>query len=214
MSICDLIEKGDIRALQTHLKNHPAKANDNHSSGISALMFALYYQRKDMAEVIASYKLSCNFGELIAMGRLEDVRAQLDADISLLKQPSPDGFYPLHYAAYFKTDEILAYLIQKGCNLNIPAENPSAVCPIHTAVAAGDAACVTLLTEAGCLVNVKQAGGWTPLMAAAKSGRQDLIDILLAVKADPLLTSDDGQTASDLAREATHTQISLALDQG
>lgn len=213
MSIHQLISDGDINVLAHALRSSPDIVNTCHQSGISPLIYAMYYKRKDMAKIIASHIPSLSFDEMIAMGETKKVSALISEDPSLLSKASVDGFYPIHYAAFFKECALLNIIVNAGSALNVPARNKSAVHPIHTAIAAQDFACSKLLIDAGCDVNAQQKGGWTALMAAAKFGRRDLIDLLLSAGAKIHMTADDGKTAIDIADGASQTITALYLEQ-
>jgi ankyrin repeat protein len=49
--------------------------------------------------------------------------------------------------------------------------------------------------------------GWTPLMVAAQLGAAENVAALLAAGADPTLTTPDGRTAAELARDTGHLEV-------
>jgi ankyrin repeat protein len=48
-------------------------------------------------------------------------------------------------------------------------------------------------------------------MGAAAGGQDELVDLLLRHGADPLLVSEDGKTAADVAREHGHARLAERL---
>ena len=68
---------------------------------------------------------------------------------------------------------------------------------------------VQQLIEQGADVNGKDALGNTPLMAAAYTGQDDMVGILLASGADITAKGFDSKTAKDLAQELGHQKVLL-----
>ena len=56
-----------------------------------------------------------------------------------------------------------------------------------------------------------QAGGFTPLHAAAQNGDRDSVEALLESGADPAAANDDGRTPGELARAAGHDDLDELL---
>ena len=68
-----------------------------------------------------------------------------------------------------------------------------------------------MLLAAGADVDARQAGGFTPLHAAAQNGDPEMVELFLSAGADPLATTDDGRTAADLADGADHPDVARRL---
>jgi ankyrin repeat protein len=67
----------------------------------------------------------------------------------------------------------------------------------------GDHAAARALLEAGANPDLRQRGGYTALHTAAHNDDAELARLLLSHGADPAVLTDDGQTAADMAGEAT-----------
>lgn len=212
MEIISTIESGNFKLLSRQLIADPSLATNTHKSGISALMLALYYKREDMAKVISDYCESYNLGEMIALDKQSAVEEHITHPSFNIEQYSPDGFLPIHYAAFFARPKLLNLFITKGANINKTTNNESEVSPIHSAVAGSDYTCVKLLCDAKADINAKQHGGWTALMAASKAGRMDMVDELLSHGATIHITADNGLTALDLAESAGNTKVLQRLE--
>ena len=199
--IFEAIQEGDSESLRSILDRDPEAAGATNDQGISAVMFAVYRGRADLAERIAAAKRELTFFEACALGRTTEARRMLEDQPPCAEVSSPDGFTALHLAAYFGHSEIARLLIAKGAAVNQAAENPSRVAPLHSAVAGRSIEVVRMLVEAGADLNARQKGGYTPLMGAAANGQPVLVDYLLASGANPDARSDDGKSARDLAIE-------------
>lgn len=145
--------------------------------------------------------------EAAAVGDLDAVRGLLDADSGVVGRVASDGFTGLHLAAYFGREEVASILLAAGADPDAVATNGTRLRPLHAATAARAPAIVGMLVDAGATVDARQAGGFTPLMAAAKHGDTASLQLLLAAGADPSLAADDGSTARSLAAPETGDQL-------
>lgn len=64
----------------------------------------------------------------------------------------------------------------------------------------------------GANVNTKNQEGYTALMLAAEAGHTNIVEQLLAGKADPGLRNHKRLQAVTLAREAGHEEVARLLD--
>jgi len=74
--------------------------------------------------------------------------------------------------------------------------------PLHYAATGPDPRIVALLLERGAIVDAESPNRSTPLMMAARYGKEESVKLLLARGADPKRTNDLGQSAADAARSA------------
>jgi ankyrin repeat protein len=208
------IDAGDAGAVETLVENEPRLASARDGDGVSATMHALYRGRGDIAEVVATALPELDVCEAAALGRADLVRALVEADPSLARAVSPDGFTALHYPAFFgRGDAVEATraLLMAGADVNARSANDFSVLPLHSAVAGGHGAVAALLIEAGADVNATQRHGWTPLHGAAQNGAADTVERLLAAGAEPSAVNDDGVSAADLAEGAGHLELAARL---
>jgi len=73
--------------------------------------------------------------------------------------------------------------------------------------------CVELLLQSRASPNISAPGGFTPLHVAAEIGNDRIVDALVAAGASTALTTDQGQTAKDVAMSWGHTEIGEKLQQ-
>jgi uncharacterized protein len=190
MSPFDAITAGDIEALRREL---PAAASARNEQGVSALLFSIYHRNDPARDALLEAGAEVGPAEAAALGRLDG----LDPAVR-----SGDGFTSLHLAAFFGGAEAVRALLAAGADPDADDANPFHVRPLHSAVSVGDADATRALLEAGADPNVRQQRGYTPLHGAAHNDDAQLVRLLLDHGADRSLTTDDGQTAADLAGDA------------
>jgi ankyrin repeat protein len=177
----------------------------------SPIMQALYDGRRDDAFALASERTLDHF-EAAALGDGERLRELIEADRSLARTTSDDGFTALHYAAYFGTADVARLLIAAGADVAAPATNAMKVQPLHSAAASRSTDTSRLLLGAGAPPDAQQTGGYTAMHEAALHGDEALVHLLLEHGGDPGVRNDDGRSAIDLARENGHTDIADQLE--
>lgn len=212
MTLIDAITAKDLDAARAALAADPAAASTPSSQGTSPVCLAVYHGQPGIAGAIAAAKGELDIFEAAVLGRADVVRALVDADPSMMHAVAGDGFHPLGLAAYFKQPDVVRLLLDRGADPRQAASNGARVQAIHAAVSSNQPQVVAWLLDAGADVNARQQQDYTPLMGAAANGRTELLDLLLARGADASLTTSDGKTAADIAREHGHESIAARLD--
>jgi ankyrin repeat protein len=174
---------------------------------VSPLLQAVYRGDQPAVDRLLTEGSELDVSEAAAIGADDRLQQLLGEDAGAAARRSPDGFTPLHLAAFFGNEQAVRLLLAAGADVSVAADNPSHVLPLHSAVARDNASIANLLVEAGADVRAKQEGGWTPLHAAAKDGSSEIVDLLLQHGADPREPNDDGRTPVDLAAEAGHEAV-------
>ncbi len=201
------VQAGDTEKVRGLLQGDPSLAAAKDANGVSALMFAFYYRRSEIADLLLVAKPDLDIFEATAAGKAGIVSEILNKDPKALQRWSPDGFTALHFAAFFNRPEIAGILLKQKADASAVARNPMKVTPLHSAAAANSGSVVRLLLENGAPPNVRQEGGWTPLHEAAQIGDMDMVKSLVEHGADPQAKSDDGKTPADMAQAKGHTDI-------
>lgn len=132
-------------------------------------------------------------------GEAAGVEELLAANRSLVTAVTPDGWTPLHLAAFFGATDAARALLNKGASPSARSTNAMQNLPLHAAAAGRHAAIVALLIEHGSPVDARQHGGWTALHAAAQNGDLALAEILVSAGADVFARAGNNQCALDLA---------------
>jgi len=180
------------------------------TDGVTPVLHAMYQQKFALARSLADAAGALDLAEAAAIGDVVQVRDRLASGVGVDSR-TPDGFTPLHLAAFFGAPTVVAELIGAGADLDAVAENAMRVQPLHAATAGRHGDCAALLIDAGADVNGAQRDGYTPLHSAAANGDAALVDRLLAAGAAGEARNDDGQTAADLASAAGHQEVAARL---
>ena len=205
------VQSGNVEQLKELLAQDRSLGRARDGSGVSALMHALYRQRKDMVDALRGTGLELDVFEAASMGRSDLVEEMVERDPRLANSRSGDGFTPLHFAAFFGHESVARVLLEHHADAGAVADNPMKVMPLHSAAAGRNMAIVRALLEHGAPVNAKQERGYTALHEAAQQGNQMMVDLLLKYGANPNAKNDDGITADQLAQEKGHSDIAERL---
>jgi len=199
--VFEVIGKGDAKAFAEILAADPQAAMARNENGVSAVLWAAYNRRWDLAAMILDKGIPLDIWEASATGMTDRVRELAARVPALIDAVSPDGFSPLGLAAFFGREETVEFLIDEGADVNARSRNELGVAPLHSAVAARNARIVGALLGAGAQPNPAQQGGFTPLHSAAMTGDVEIVRLLLASGADKEARSNDGKTPLAIAEE-------------
>lgn len=191
--IFQVIAARDEAGVREMLERNPAAAHAVNGDGISALMWALYHHERGLAKLVHDQGVELTVWEAAAFGDARALERILELQPAKVHDIGPDGFTPLHLAAFFGHPHLVQLLLRHGADANRVAENHSRVRPLHSAVTGRNLECVTHLLAAGADPNVMQAGGFTPLHSAAEHGDREIYDALIAAGADPSTASEDSR---------------------
>ena len=109
-----------------------------------------------------------------------------------------DGIDPLILASQQGRGDVLDFLIEQHAELDVFDQYGNNA--LWAACYADNSECIAKLIQAGIEINYQNsASGATALIFAASSGRENVVEQLLAAGADPNLKTNDDFTALDLA---------------
>lgn len=209
--VIEAVKSGDRARVEQAIAANAALAASLDDNGVSALLTAVYYGQREIADLLASKVSTMSMHEGAAIGDLATIRA-LGRWPDTLRDYSPDGWTPLHLAAAFGGPDAVRTLLELGADPNQRSRNALNNTPLHACAAISHSVeMARMLLDRGADVNAVQHGGFTALHSAAFNGSTDLVRLLLARGADRNLRTDDGQTAVDLAREKGHQEIAALL---
>ena len=189
--IIELIDAGDAQGVRDLLADDPAAAGGRDEQGLTVLMHAVYRGR-EIYEAVRAANPPLDPFDRIVVGESDGLPAP-DAW-------TPDGFTPLHIAAFTHNAEAARRMLEAGADPNVLATASFAeVSPLGTAATFGDANIASLLLEHGADTQLTADHGGTPLHSAAANGFTEIVELLLAHGARTDARTDRGQTPADLA---------------
>lgn len=180
-------------------------------NGTSLFLYLVYYGLMDVFEFAKKHKKGFSFHEAIIVGNEALVKSMLENNSDLLNAFAPDGFTPIALAAFFNQTKIAKFLLTKGADPGICANNQNKVNALHAAVAKENLELCNAFLESGTNPDIPQMQNVTALHSAAKRGNTDLVRMLLSYGADKSLKMDSGETAYDFVKESENEALKILL---
>ena len=210
-SLIEAIQKRNVQQVESLIKDDPTAIHSVGETGLGVVSTAIYYNEPDIARRLIQAGAPVTFHEHCALGNILEVKNILSKQPELINQFSVDGFQALGLAGFFGQNDVAEFLIKEGAEVNTPSNNPMAVRPLHSAVAARHMRISELLLEAGAEVDCCQKDGYTPLHEAAGNGQLEMVQLLLCFGAKKDVHLTDGRTPLDLAREKGFSEVADLL---
>lgn len=208
----DAVRAGNAERAGSLLEAERSLASARDANGVSALLWAVYSGRRELADRILSLRAEApDIFEAAALGDAARVRALLGSNRELLRSYSADGWTPLHLAAFFGNAEAARVLIEAGAPLEAKSRNGLANTALNAAAAGDRMEVVRLLLERGADPNARQHGALAPLHSAAFNGDLEMVKLLLQHHADPGAITEDNRTAAGMAEEKGHEAVATLL---
>lgn len=171
VSIFELIDRDDVDGVRSLVAEDPGALEDRDDQGLSPLVHAAYRGRGPVFEVL-----------LAAAPRRDPWDRLVAGESSGLPAPdawSPDGFTPLHLAAFSHNAAGARALLEEGADPNVLARASFArVTPLGTAAFSGAVDVARALLEHGADPSIAEAAGGTPLDVARANGHDELVALL------------------------------------
>jgi uncharacterized protein len=191
MTIFELIDAGDAKAVRDLLARHPGAVAERDEQGLSVLMRA-FYRGGAVLDAIREADPPLDAWDRLLVGESTGLPAP-DAW-------SPDGFTPLHIAAFAGNVGATRALLAAGADPNVLATASFArVTPLGTAATFGAVEVARALLDGGADTEATGDHGFTPLHSAAANGTRPLVELLLARGARTDARNEQGATPADLA---------------
>jgi ankyrin repeat protein len=192
-TIFELIDDGDLEGVQALLARDPATAGARDEQGLSALMRSFYRGGGEVFEAIRTADPPTDAWDRLILGAAYGLPAP--------EAHSPDGFTPLHIAAFARNaDAVRALLADDADPDELATASFALVTPLGTAATFGANEVAQVLLDHGADTEKTSDHGNTPLHAAAANGNRELVELLLDHGASRDAKTTEGQTPADLAR--------------
>lgn len=205
------VQAGAVEKVRELLDQERGLAAARDGAGVSAIMHALYRQRKDIVEMLAKAKPDLDIFEAAALGNTTRVARLIEGDSASVNSYSADGFTALHLACFFSQPSAAKLLLERGADPAAVAKNVTQVTPLHSAASGRNMEAVRQLLAHGAPVNARQQHGWTALHSAAQNGSEEMVDALLKHGADVRAANEEGVTPAAVAEKAGHTRVAQSL---
>lgn len=204
------VDAGDELAARGLLADHP-EVRDARRDGVSLVRLAAYAHMRALVADLLDAGTTLDVFDAAALDRVERLQELLDEDPARREEMAPDGFTPLHLAAFFGQVKATELLLNRGAPCEVVSDNALAVRPINAAASGAHTVVVHLLLDHGADVDASMAGGFRPLHAAAHQGEADMVRLLLERGADPNARTDDGRTPLDVATDEATRAVLTSL---
>ena len=195
----EAITKGETAKTIEMLKTDPSLNRATDKNGVSAILLATYYSKKDIVEALLKTGLELDIFEASATGQTDRVKALLKQDAKLVNGFAPDGFYPIGLATFFGHKDTVELLIANGADVHTAARNAMKVTSLHAAAAGKWIEIAKILLDHGADPNARQMSGYVPLHEIAGQGSVEFAKLLLDHGADVNAKNDDGKTPLSIA---------------
>ncbi len=203
----DAIKGGRVDEVKQLIEQNPALKAARDASGASAILAAAYNMKPDVVNALLDLDAPVDIFEASVLGKVDRIEEILSGSPERVSEYAPDGFTPVALASFFGQAAAVKALISLGADVTAAAKNPLKVQALHAAVAGRNLEIVKAVLDAGADPNAQQQQGFRPMHEAGTNANRALAELLIARGGDPSLTSDDGKSAIDLAREKGHAEF-------
>ena len=209
----DAIRAGDSAKVSAMVDGNASLLSARDERGVSAFAAAKYSRQNEVAGLLLEKGMSLDIFDASMAGAMARILALLEQNPSSVSSYSPDGWTPLHLAAFFGQPQAVEALLAHGADVHARAKNATNNMPLHAAAAGRNVEAVRLLVWRGADVNARQEGGWTALHSAAQSGDVEMARLLIATGAQVEARASNNQNALDLALTKGHQAMVNLLDE-
>lgn len=189
----------------------PGLINACGRTGDSAILTAVYHRQKEIVNLLVSRGAAMTVFEACAAGEYDRAERLLNDAPAAINTFSPDGWTPLHLAAFFGHIKLTELLLSRGADVRARSRNSNGNTPLHAALAGNHSFVAGLLLGAGSDVNATDAAGWQPLHLAAANNNLDAMRTLIAQGAEVNAPNADGKTPLSLVQEKNQREAAALL---
>src|SRR5215471_12819954 len=110
----DAIKAGEFDRVKAMVTADPTLIDARSRTGDSAILTAVYHRQKEIVNLLVSRGATMTIFDACAAGEIERAERLLDEQPESINQLSPDGWTPLHLAAFFGHVKLTELLLSKG----------------------------------------------------------------------------------------------------
>jgi uncharacterized protein len=181
-------------------------------AGPTPLLAAVYRADRATMERLLGGGATPTLYEAAALGDAARIRTLARTTPAAVAERSPDGWPPLHLAAYFGHGDAVDALLEARADVRAYSTNDEGNTALHAALAGRrDHRIVSRLLASGAEVNARAAGGYTPLHIAAFHDDVGVVETLLAHGAAADAREDQGRTPLAIAEDQGQKQVERRL---
>lgn len=134
--------------------------------------------------------------DIARKGTVVQAQSVLKSNPTALNFVNNDGYSPLILACYRGNNEVVKFLIDKGCDVN---QSSNMGTPLMAAVVKANMEATKLLLQKNANPNIADKNGTTALMYATSVKNYELVDLLVKANANIDLKDNRGNSAFDYA---------------
>src|SRR5689334_20876181 len=131
----DAIKAGEFDRVKAMVSAEPALVEARSRTGDSAILTAVYHRQKEIVNLLVARGATMTLFDACAAGELERAERLLDDDPGSIHAFSPDGWTPLHLAAFFGHGKIVELLLAHDADVATRSRNSNGNTPLHAALA-------------------------------------------------------------------------------
>src|SRR5215831_10272436 len=211
LAFIDAIKAGEFDRVKAMVSAEPALIDARSRTGDSAILTAVYHRQKEIVNLLVARGATMTLFDACAAGEVERAERLLDDHPASMQGFSPDGWTPLHLAAFFGHAKVVELLLSRDADVTALSRNSNGNTALHAALAGNHTFVAGLLMGAGADVNAADAAQWRPLHIAAANNNLDAMRTLIAQGADVSAPNADGKTALSLAQEKNQREAAALL---
>src|SRR5262245_15238696 len=149
----DAIKAGEFDRVKAMVSSDPSLIDARSRTGDTAILTAVYHRQKEIVNLLVARGATLTLHEACAAGELERAERLVAEDPAAVSAYSPDGWTPLHLAAFFGFPRIVELLLAHDADVQARSRNENGNTPLHAALASNHALVAGLLLGAGGDVN-------------------------------------------------------------
>jgi ankyrin repeat protein len=174
LAVCE----GDHALVESIVEDRPDLASGKTDEGVPWALAAVYRGHAGVADLLLRRGAELDPFTAAALGRADQLAAMLDRGEAILGSRSPDGWTPLHLAAFFGHRDTAAMLLDRGADPAARSANEIENTPLHAALAGGHGPVAELLVERGADINAL-ANGLRPLDIVVGREDKEMVEYLI-----------------------------------